>query len=182
MGQRRRAAYSETFSVYAVAQQRTLFLLPGILGLLCGLDFETAEVTFGARTDPQSHAARSITEFEIIHNKAGLAGAVDIQAGLRAFDRDAITGPDARLEVHVTLVLLRRLLPGHGEAEFRVRAVLRRMIAADLIVSPAVSGTQTDVLVLAVPNAEGDSNETASAAARAPRGTPRQFYLYPPLA
>src|SRR5437870_9230900 len=100
--------------------------------LLGGLNLETAEVALGARTDPESHAARSITEFEIIHNQTGLAGAVDIQAGLSAFDRNAVSGPDTRLEVYVTLVLLRLLLAGHREAEFRMRAVLRGMIAADL--------------------------------------------------
>ncbi len=57
-------------------------------GIVCdnanssGLDLETGEITFGARSDPEGHAARGITEFEIIHNQTGLAGAVDIQAGL----------------------------------------------------------------------------------------------------
>src|SRR5712692_854425 len=145
--------------------------------LLSGLNLETGEIAFGAWTDPKGHAARGITQFEIIHNQTGLAGAVDIQAGLRAFDRDAVAGPDTRLEVYVTLVFLRRLLAGHREAEFRVRAVLRGMIAADLIIGSAGGGTQVDVLVLAVLKTEGDSNETARV--RGPRGgTPRHFHLY----
>src|SRR5260370_7303158 len=51
--------------------------------LLSGLDLETGEITFGAWSDPEGHAARGITKFEIIHNQTGLAGAVDIQAGPR---------------------------------------------------------------------------------------------------
>src|SRR5216684_5569789 len=73
--------------------------------LLSGLDLKTGEVAFGARTDPEGNTARGIAEFQVIHNQTGLAGAVDIQPGLRAFDRDAIAGPDARLEVHVAFVL-----------------------------------------------------------------------------
>src|SRR5881409_1514721 len=51
------------------------------------------------------------------------------------------------------------------------------MIAADLVIRPAVGGTQVDVLVLAVLKTESDSNETARAAGGARGGTPRQFYL-----
>src|SRR5260370_40108996 len=81
--------------------------------LLSGLDLETGEITFGAWSDPEGHAARGITKFEIIHNQTGLAGAVDIQAGLRPFDRDAGAGPDARLKGHRTLLLF----PGRLGAE-----------------------------------------------------------------
>src|SRR5260370_1025283 len=106
---------------------------------------------------------------------------MDVEAGLRAFDRDAIAGPDARLEVHVAFVLLGRLLARLRKAEFRVRAVLRGMISADLIIGPAVGGTQIDVLVLVALKTEGDSNETACAAAGARGGTPRQFHFDRPV-
>src|SRR5438128_4871101 len=93
--------------------------------LLSGLDLETGEISFGAWSDPESDAARGITELEIVHNQTGLGGAVDIQAGFRPVDRDAVAGPHARLEVHVALVLFRCLLAGDREAKIRVRAVLR---------------------------------------------------------
>src|SRR3979411_2763463 len=118
--------------------------------LLSGLDLETGEISFGAWSDPKGHAPRGITEFEIIHNQTGLAGAVDIQAGLRHVDRDAVAGPDARLEVHVTLILFRGLLAGVREAKIWVRAILRGMIASDLFIGAAVGRTQVDVLELAV--------------------------------
>src|SRR5258708_10558329 len=80
--------------------------------LLSGLDLETGEITFGARPDPEGHAARGITEFEIIHNQTGLAGAVDIEAGLPPLHPDSGAGPDARPEGHATLIPFRRLLAG----------------------------------------------------------------------
>src|SRR5216684_2993580 len=141
--------------------------------LLSGLDLKTGEVAFGARTDPEGNTARGIAEFQVIHNQTGLSGPVDVEAGLRAFDRDAIAGPDARLEVHVAFVLLGRLLAGLRKAKFRVRAVLRGMIAADLIIGPAVGRTQVDVLVLVALKTEGDSNETARTPSNARSGTSR---------
>src|SRR5258708_13355581 len=97
-----------------------------VRGIVCdnasssGLDLETGEITFGAWSDPEGHAARGITEFEIIHNQTGLAGAVDIQAGLPPFDRDAVTGPDPRLEVPVTLILFPCLLARGPQAKILV--------------------------------------------------------------
>src|SRR5260370_16308836 len=58
--------------------------------LLSGLDLETGEIAFGAWSDPEGHAPRGITEFEIIHNQTGLAGALDIQAGLFPFHPHAV--------------------------------------------------------------------------------------------
>src|SRR5260370_34581348 len=104
--QRLKALYAAGCALFSVASRQ----------LLSGLDLETGEITFRAWSDREGHAARGITEFEIIHNQTGLAGAVDIQASLCPFDRDAVTGPDARLEVHVTLILFRCLLAGGREA------------------------------------------------------------------
>src|SRR5260370_12846962 len=78
--------------------------------LLSGLDLETGEITFGARPDPEGHAARGITEFEIIHNQTGLAGAVDIQAAPRPLDPESGAGPDARPAGHAALTLFRGAL------------------------------------------------------------------------
>src|SRR5260370_41455902 len=148
--------------------------------LLSGLDLETGEITFGARSAPEGHAARGITEFEIIHNQTGLAGAVDIQAGLCPFDRDAVAGPDSRLEVHVTLILFRCLLASVREAKIWVRTILRRMIATDLVIGAAVGRTQVDVLELAVLKTESDSNKAARATGGG-GGTPPQFHLDPAI-
>src|SRR5712692_6420468 len=69
-----------------------------VRGIVCdnasssGLNLETAEITFGAWSDPEGHAARGITEFEIIHNQTGLADAVDIQAGRRTPGRISPSG------------------------------------------------------------------------------------------
>src|SRR5260370_13371984 len=73
--------------------------------LLSGLDLETGEITFGAWSDPEGHAARGITTFEIIHNQTGLAGAVDIQAGPPPLLPDAVSAPDARRTCSVTTIL-----------------------------------------------------------------------------
>src|SRR5260370_10618859 len=148
--------------------------------LLSGLDLETGEIGFGAWSDPEGHAARGIAEFEIIHNQTGLAAAVDIQAGLCPFDSDAVAGPDARLEVHVTLILFWCLLAGVREAEIWIRTILRGMIAADLVIGAAVGRTQVDVLELAVPKTEGDSNKAARGAGGASRGTPPPIPPPPP--
>src|SRR5882672_3001082 len=102
--------------------------------LLGSLDLETGEIPFGTRSDPEGHAARGITEFEIIDNQTGLAGPVDIQASLRPVDRDAVACPDAWLEVHVALIFFRCLLAGDRKAETWVSAVLRRVITADLVI------------------------------------------------
>ena len=42
-----------------------------------------------------------------------------------------------------------RLLAGFRESEFRMRAVLRGMVAANLVIGAAVGGAQVDVLELA---------------------------------
>src|SRR5215471_5896093 len=100
-----------------------------------------------------------------------------IEAGLVAFDRDAIAGPDTRFEIDVTLVLLWPLLPHFGEAEFRMRAVLRGVIAANLVIGAAVGGAQVDVFVLVALQPEGDANETACAFTGATGGPSRQLHF-----
>src|SRR5262249_7596616 len=52
------------------------------------------------------------------------------------------------------------------------------MIATDLVIGPAIGGTQVDILELTILNAEGDSNETARALEGASRGAPRQLDVY----
>jgi hypothetical protein len=101
---------------------------------------------------------------------------VDKQAGFRPFDRDAVARPHPRLEVHVALVLFWRLLARDREAEIGVRAVLRGVVAADLVVGAAVGRPQVDVLELAVLKTEGDANKAACAAGGAAGGTPGQFH------
>src|SRR6185503_5666564 len=143
--------------------------------LFGGLDLETREIALGPRSDPEGHGARGITELEIVHNQTGLCGAMDIQTGCGPFDRDAVAGPDARFEVHVALVFFRGLLARDREAEVRVRAVLRGMIAAHLVIGAAVGRPQIDVLELIVLKTEGDANEAARGGGRAAGGTPRQL-------
>src|SRR5260370_22114265 len=149
--------------------------------LLSGLDLEPGEITFGSWSDPEGHAARGITKFEIIYNQTGLAGAVDIQAGLRPFDRDAVAGPDARLKVHVTLILSRCLLAGVREAKIWVRAILRGMIAAEFVIGAAGGRAQGDVLELALLETGGDSNKAPRALESGSSGTPRPFPLDPAI-
>src|SRR5215471_10889017 len=100
-----------------------------------------------------------------------------IEAGLVAFDRDAIAGPDTRLEIDVTFVLLRPLAPHFGESEFRMRAVLRGVIAANLVIGAAVRGAQVDVFVLVALQPEGDANETACAFTGAAGGPSCQLHF-----
>src|SRR5258707_10797312 len=134
--------------------------------LLSGLDLEAGEITFGAWSDPEGHAARGITKFEIIHNQTGLAGAVDIQAGLRPFDRDAVAGPDARLKVHVTLILSRCLLAGVREAKILVRAILRCKIAVEVVLRAPGGAPEAGVIRIFVLKMEGVFKHKAAAAAR----------------
>src|SRR5207247_5651170 len=75
----------------------------------------------------------------------------------------------------VIVILLRGLLAAVREAKSWVRAILRGMIAADLVIGAAVGRTQVDVFELAVLKTEGDSNKAARAAGGAGGGTPRQF-------
>src|SRR6266567_59613 len=145
--------------------------------LLGGRDFESAEVTFCAWSNPEGHSARRISEFQITHNETGLAGAIHIQPGLGPFDSDAVVGPHPRLQVHVTLILSRRLLARLCEIEIWVCAVLRGMISADLVVCASVGRTQVDVLEPVVLQAEGDSNKASCCAGGALSGTSREFYL-----
>src|SRR5260370_20252841 len=115
-----------------------LFSVPST-HLLSGLDVETGEITFGAWSDPEGHTARGIAEFEIIHNQTGLAGAIDIQVGLRPFDRDAVAGPDARLEVHVTLVLFWCLLADDNHPRNASRLTSRSRRTLPMPIAPGIA-------------------------------------------
>src|ERR1700758_55804 len=106
--------------------------------LLSGRDFKTCEIAFRTRSNPEGNAPRRITKFEIIHNQAWLAGAVDIETCLRPIDRNTIAGPDARLKIHIAFILFRCLLAGVRETKIRVSTVLRRMVAPDLIIGSAI--------------------------------------------
>src|SRR5262249_56662957 len=104
--------------------------------------------------------------------------AVHEEPGLRTFDLDPVSGPDARLHIDVRLVLLWSFLPRSGEVEIRIRAVLRGVIPPDLIVGTAVRGPEVDVLVPPIRlEPERDADEAARAAAGAGGGLPRQIHF-----
>src|SRR5262245_7059144 len=110
------------------------------------LDRQTGEIALGSRPDPEGHVAGRVAEFEVVHDEGGLRRSVDVEPGGGALHGDADPGPDAGLQIHVTLVLLRRLLARAGEVEVGERAVLRRVIAAYLVVGASVGRPQVDVL------------------------------------
>src|SRR5882757_8553169 len=143
--------------------------------LLRGRDFKTCEIALSTGSNPEGNAPRRITKFEIIHNQAWLAGAVDKQTGLRPIDRNTIACPDAWLKVHIAFIFFRRLLAGVRETKTWVSTVLRRMIASDLIIGSAVCRTQIDILELSVMKPKGHSDKAACPAQGARGGAPRQF-------
>ena len=101
-----------------------------IRGLL-GCNFQIGKVTLRARPDPQCDSSLPRLEFQVVH-------------------LDLVPGPRTGLQIDVRLIFFRGLLPRFGEAEIRVRTVLRGVIPSDLIVRPAVGRSQEDVLVFTV--------------------------------
>src|SRR5262249_59475986 len=97
-------------------------------------DLQIGEVPLRAGADPQGHASFLRLELHVVDDQARLFRAVHEEPGLRTFDLDPVSGPDARLHIDVRLVLLWSFLPRSGEVEIRIRAVLRGVIPPDLIV------------------------------------------------
>ena len=71
-----------------------------------------------------------------------------------ALDRQAESSPHARLEIDIALVFLGRLASRDREVELRMRAVLRGVVATDLIIGAAVCRAQVDVFELVVVQAK----------------------------
>jgi hypothetical protein len=72
-------------------------------------------------------------------------------------------------------------LAGDRKAEIWVSAVLRGMIAADLVIGAAVGRTQIDILELTVLETEGDSNKAARVAGSTATGRPASSTSIAPL-
>ena len=76
-----------------------------------------------------------------------------IAAGVGRFAWAAMTAPttgtedDARFEIDIRFVFLRRFAAEAVEVVIRVRSVLGGVIAADLVVSASVGGPQIDIFV-----------------------------------
>ena len=99
---------------------------------------EAGEVALGSGTNPERYGPLRIAQLEIVYHERGLRRAMHEEARRRALDDDPHRRPRARFEIDVALVLLRRILPQTVEWIVRVRAVLRRVIAAARIEFPEV--------------------------------------------
>jgi hypothetical protein len=117
-------------------------------------------------------------KLQVIDYQARLLGSVYIQAGFADFHFNLVLGLDTRLQINVGLVFFRSLLPRAREVEIRVRAVLRGVIAPDLIVSSAVGGTKIDVFVLVIRlEPKSDTDESAGTGASSSSRLARQFHF-----
>src|SRR5262245_51287420 len=86
-----------------------------------------------------------------------------VEPRVATFHFDLVLGPDAGLQINVTLILFRSLLSRSGEVKIRMRTVLGRVVAPDLIVGAAVGGSEIDVLVALIAlEPKSDANEPAS--------------------
>src|SRR5215831_13801978 len=125
---------------------------------------QIGKVALGSRSDPQGDSSFGCVEPQIVDDEAGLFSSVHVESRLAAFDFDLEFGPDSWLQVNVRLVLFGSILPRLGEVEVRMRTILRRVVAPDLIVSTPVGGSEIDVLVTPVGlEAKSDANEPARA-------------------
>ena len=78
--------------------------------MLSGCDLQVRKVAFGAGSHPESNRTLGIPMLHVVHHEAGLLRAVNVEAGVGSIDNDLELGPDARLEVDVRLIFLRRFL------------------------------------------------------------------------
>src|SRR6187399_1366637 len=101
-----------------------------------------------------------------------------VEPRFAAFHLYPVLGPDSGLQINVRLVLFRSLLPRLGEAEIRMRTVLRRVIPPHLVVGSAVGGSQINVLVTSIVlKPESDADETPRGAVCAGGWLPGQIHF-----
>src|SRR5687768_11928403 len=84
---------------------------------------------------------------EVIHDERRLRGAVDVKLCRPTRDRDLHFRPGTGLDVGVRLVHAGMRLPQLVPRVFRMRDVLRRVIATELIVGAAIRGPEIEALV-----------------------------------
>ena len=96
------------------------------------------------RTDPQRDAPRRRRILHVVHDQHRLFGAIDVQQRLAALNVDTNRRPYAGLEIDVRLVYARLFSAKPMPRILRLRDVLRRMIAAKLILRASIGRTEVE--------------------------------------
>lgn len=102
-----------------------------------------------------------IAQLHGVDDQARLLRPIDVKPHLGPVDHNLVAGPNARLQVDIRFVFLRRFPAQAVVVVIRVGAVLDRVIAADLIFGTPVRGTQIDVFVAVALQTDRDPDKAA---------------------
>src|SRR5439155_19690054 len=109
-------------------------------------DPQVGEVPFRAGADPEGDRALLVAELEVVDDERRLRRVVNVEPRLRARDHDLHPRPHAGLEVDIGLVRSRRFLTQALPRVLRLRDVLGRVIATELVVAAAVGRPEVEAL------------------------------------
>ena len=107
-------------------------------------DSQIGKVAIRVASGPKGDFATNASEFQVVDEKAGLGGSVDVEPGLHTRHDDAKAGPYSGLEVRIGFVERRRFGSRAFKRKIRHGDVLQGVIAALLIVRASVGHAQVE--------------------------------------